>query len=46
MVTDDRGGFKRVNVEIEVLNSNPYDVNADGVINFRDVFEVWYHMYR
>jgi len=36
VVTDDRGGFKRVDVEIEVLNSNRYDVNDDGKVNFRD----------
>jgi len=103
IITDDKGGFKEIDVEIDIVNTNPYDVNgdgrvnfedmrlvmryavcqkrgkqykhhgshgshghhrkrfckkryrkydaqydvnADGVINFRDVFEVWYHMYR
>ncbi len=36
IITDDKGGFKQVDVEIEVLNSNPYDVNGDGKVNFRD----------
>jgi len=36
VVTDDRGGFKRVDVEIEVKNTNRYDVNGDGKVNFRD----------
>jgi hypothetical protein len=37
VITDDRGGFRQIDVEIEVKNTNNYDVNGDGIVDFADI---------